>query len=347
MTTERSIQRAGLVAMGMAVALVLVWTTSSWRASASLQPDESTLVPVIPARILDTRDPVNLGLDGPFVSPVSQDLRVTGQVATADGMRTVVPEGATGVVLNVTVVEPTARGFVSVRPSGTPGAPTTSNLNFEAGEVAPNAVSVQLPTSGPSAGRIQITYDAYGVPGPFADILVDVVAYTSSTGIADLAARVSALESQVTAVNETVTVIEQNNGDAAEAIAALESQMATKQDACADGAVIAWGRTIAEPGEEWVQLIGEHSCTGVPLQVRQVDAVDPSAEGLYELRMPGYLLDPTTIQATTVGGTPRVASVLGDVTPAANVQVEVINSATSDKAFDAFQVVVMSATPAP
>ncbi len=42
----------------------------------------SSVVTIDPVRVLDTRDPVNVGLPGPFVSPVSQKLKVTGSVAT-------------------------------------------------------------------------------------------------------------------------------------------------------------------------------------------------------------------------------------------------------------------------
>lgn len=145
----------------------------------------STFVAVTPERVLDTR--ASLGLDGPLTSPTGRNLQISGPVATVGGTRTVVPPGATAVVMNVTVVGPTADGFVSVRPAGTPGAPTTSNLNFAAGAIVPNAVTVALPTSGAQAGAIELTYDAFAVPGPTTDMLVDVTGYyvaadTSGTG---------------------------------------------------------------------------------------------------------------------------------------------------------------------
>lgn len=135
----------------------------------------SSVVPVEPARILDTR--FDVGLVGPFVSPVSRKLRVTGDVETTSGVRTVVPTGATGVLLNVTVVRPAAAGFVSVRPGDETGAPATSSLNFVAGQTVPNSVQVALPTSGANAGRVDITYDASGAAGPSTEMLVDVVGY--------------------------------------------------------------------------------------------------------------------------------------------------------------------------
>ena len=62
----------------------------------------SSVVTIDPVRILDTRDPSGIGLPGPFVSAVPQKLQVTGGS---------VPSGATGALLNVTVVEPTASGI--------------------------------------------------------------------------------------------------------------------------------------------------------------------------------------------------------------------------------------------
>lgn len=272
---------ATVTTLALVMALVMVWGSGSWRASASFGPEESTLVPVTPTRILDTRDPVNLGLDGPFVSAVSQELRVTGQIPTADGVQTVVPEGATGVVLNVTVVEPTAAGFVSVRPAGTPGAPTTSSLNFEAGVIVPNSVSVQVPTSGSNAGRIELTYDAFGVQGPTTDMLIDVVAYTSNAGLADLAARVSALEAQA--------------ADTASSLQSLDQQLGAKVDSCTDGAVMA-GAYVSTMSASFTEMSG-FSCSPVKISARRV------SQGTYQVRWDGFDLQTTdaNFQLTAAG----------------------------------------------
>ncbi len=170
----------------LAVVLTAMWATAAWQVDAAPTADESTIVNVPPERVLDTRDPNNIGLFGPFISPAPQKLKVTGLIATATGMKTVVPDGATGVLLNVTSINSTADGFISVRPGDATGAPTTSSLNFTAGSTVPNAVQVALPTTGPNAGQIDITYDALGQSGPTADIFVDVVGYTKNTGLMDL-----------------------------------------------------------------------------------------------------------------------------------------------------------------
>jgi hypothetical protein len=129
----------------------------------------SSVVTIDPVRILDTRDPLNIGLPGPFVSATSQKLQVAGGPG--------VPVGATGVLLNVTAVTPTAAGFVAIRPGDATGAPATSSLNVQAGDVIPNAVQVGLPTVGANAGQIDITYDASGRTGPTTELLIDVVGY--------------------------------------------------------------------------------------------------------------------------------------------------------------------------
>lgn len=184
-----------VVAFGAAVASAVAGTvivTQAWGVEAAPGASESTVVMVSPRRVLDTRDAFDVGLPGPFVSPVSQKLTVTGTVETTTGDAVVVPTGATGVLLNVTAVNTTANGFISVRPGNATGAPATSSLNITAGVTVPNAVTVALPTSGDNAGQIDITFDALGVPGPRTDILVDVVGYSTSTGLQELVAAVEA-----------------------------------------------------------------------------------------------------------------------------------------------------------
>lgn len=147
--------------------------------AVSAASPESSTVAIEPVRILDTR--TDVGLTGPFVSPVAQDLKVTGSIPTATGAKTVVPAGATGVFLNLTPVASTAAGFISVRPANAAGLPTTSNVNFTVGAINPNAVLVELPVGGGDDGKIEITFDAFGTAGPTTEVLVDVVGYTTDT----------------------------------------------------------------------------------------------------------------------------------------------------------------------
>lgn len=58
-----------------------------------------------------------------------------------------VPVDASAVVLNVTVTDPAAAGFVTVFPCGVV-QPTASNLNFVAGSTVPNAVIAKVGDGG-------------------------------------------------------------------------------------------------------------------------------------------------------------------------------------------------------
>lgn len=110
-TPTPSIRRSRWAAIGAAVAVSL---GAGGIALVGASGEPSSLVPVTPTRILDTR--VDLALSGPFTSPEARKLQVTGSIPTDDGTATVVPAGASAVTLNVTSVTPNADGFVSVRP---------------------------------------------------------------------------------------------------------------------------------------------------------------------------------------------------------------------------------------
>ncbi|MHB1891293.1 MAG: beta strand repeat-containing protein, partial [Acidimicrobiales bacterium] len=77
-----------------------------------------------------------------------------------------IPGTATAVAINVTVTNTTANGFLSVNPAATP--PTTSDLNWLAGETVPNLVIAKVS----SAGTITI----YNYTGS-ADVIVDVMGW--------------------------------------------------------------------------------------------------------------------------------------------------------------------------
>jgi uncharacterized delta-60 repeat protein len=95
--------------------------------------------PVVPSRLLDTRE----GVGAP------SGVRVAGSVLTLQiaGYGGVPVSGATAVTLNVTAVDPTSGGFLTVYPCGS-DVPNVSNLNFSAGQTVPNLVTVPLGASG-------------------------------------------------------------------------------------------------------------------------------------------------------------------------------------------------------
>ncbi|HUF99823.1 MAG TPA: hypothetical protein VMM60_16975 [Ilumatobacter sp.] len=125
---------------------------------------------VAPVRIVDTRD--GLGVAGALASDQPVVIGATGSVATIGGSATVVPDGATAVVANVTAVNPTHQGYLSLRPGDATGTPTTSSVNFTAGAVAANSVTIQLSAS----GEFQVYF--YGDDDiATVDLVVDVVGY--------------------------------------------------------------------------------------------------------------------------------------------------------------------------
>jgi hypothetical protein len=170
----RPFARTRWLALGAVIAIVIGAGGMNAALATISTGDRGAFVDVSPKRIADTR--FNIGISGQLASGVPKLLKVTGSVPIApSGSATVVPAGATAVVLNVTAVNPTRSGFVSVRPGDATGSPTTSNLNVVAGVNVPNSVTVGLPTAGGNAGKIQIWYQGSG--GGSTHILVDVVGY--------------------------------------------------------------------------------------------------------------------------------------------------------------------------
>ena len=93
---------------------------------------------VNPARVLDTR--IGTGTGG-AITPVGPAATIDLTVAGAGGVPAL---GVSSVVLNVTVVEPTAAdSYLTLFPAGT-ARPLASNLNFVAGEIVPNLVVVRV-----------------------------------------------------------------------------------------------------------------------------------------------------------------------------------------------------------
>jgi hypothetical protein len=112
----------------------------------------STFKPLSPTRILDTRN------SGPVPGGTALSLQVSGFGG--------VPSSATGVVMNVTVTQPTQAGYLTVYPSDQ-SRPLASNLNFVAGLTVPNLVSVELSPTGQvnifnSNGSAQVIADVQG-----------------------------------------------------------------------------------------------------------------------------------------------------------------------------------------
>jgi hypothetical protein len=140
------------------------YSTGPVRKEAPGAGNPTYLIPISPSRILDTRNGV-----GGNLLPLGPQGATTLDVTGVGG----VPElGVDAVVMNVTVDQPTAPGFLSVWPSGEP-RPLVSSLNFVPGQVVPNLVTVKVGAD----GRVNIFNSAGDT-----DVVADVVGYYSAKG---------------------------------------------------------------------------------------------------------------------------------------------------------------------
>ena len=139
------------------------YSTGPVRIERPVPTTPSCFVPLNPARVLDTRTGEG-GNNAPLTTAAQTEVKVTdvgGVPAT----------GATAVVLNVTVADPTASGYLTVWPSGE-GQPTVSNLNYVAGQNVPNLVTVKVGAN----GRVNI-FNSLGNT----NVIADVVGYYTAT----------------------------------------------------------------------------------------------------------------------------------------------------------------------
>ena len=161
----------------------LVIDVSGWVATpaASTGPD-GLYNPVVPTRLADTRGGSQVGPNGslPADGTMSVTVAGTGQVAG----NPVPASGVSAVVLNVTVVTPSAGGFLTVFPAGET-RPLAANLNFVPGQIVPNRVIVKVG----AGGQINI-FNGSGGP---TDVVVDVGGWFTSAASAAGGARFNGL----------------------------------------------------------------------------------------------------------------------------------------------------------
>jgi len=171
------VRRRGLVASGLVTAVLLASVGVGVPADsvASAAPKAvagagasapavlgNVFASVEPQRLMDTRsDPAyHVGDQHQFGQGETQDLVVAGGTSP-------VPANATAVVVNVTVVDPTASSHVDVWPTGA-AQPNVSNVNFTPGETVPNLAEVKIG----DGGQISLFNRNGSV-----DVIVDVVGY--------------------------------------------------------------------------------------------------------------------------------------------------------------------------
>ncbi len=124
----------------------------------------SQFVPITPVRVLDTRTGVGGNLV-PLGPQTFTELSIAGVVG-------IPATEVTAVVLNVTAVDPTASGYLTVTPSGA-ARPPVSNLNMVAGQTVPNLVTVKLGAN----GKVDV-FNAFGTT----DVVADAVGYYTTAG---------------------------------------------------------------------------------------------------------------------------------------------------------------------
>jgi len=164
MKMSRAISRSVWFA-GLAVMLTVVVGTVS--ASAVIEgPTYSRVVTIQPCRLLDTRPAPDTV--GPRNRPLSQGETLQVRAAGVAQGNCNLPAEATTLVLNVTVVGPTAASYLTIWPSDV-GRPLASNLNWTAGQ--PPAAN-QVTTALSATGSISIFNNSGQV-----DVIVDVSGY--------------------------------------------------------------------------------------------------------------------------------------------------------------------------
>lgn len=157
MTTNRRIAtaRGAVIAAGLLFAAGQVTVQASSTPQATSATDGAVVVPLSPARILDTRTG-----NGAAAAAVQPGQTITLQVTGRGG----VPANATGVVLNLTVNGPDGAGFVSAYPTGE-ARPNASVINYTDGEDIANMITATLG----SGGRLDL-YNAQGTVQLIADV---------------------------------------------------------------------------------------------------------------------------------------------------------------------------------
>lgn len=115
---------------------------------------------VTPCRVVDTRD-ASLGGPAPLAGGTPRSFNLASRCGTAPT--------ASGLILNVTITQPTATGFVTIYPGGT-GVPPTSTINFRNAVTRANSAIVRVGAGGvlnavaglPATGSVHLILDIAG-----------------------------------------------------------------------------------------------------------------------------------------------------------------------------------------
>ncbi|MEU1287887.1 hypothetical protein [Kitasatospora sp. NPDC005856] len=182
MRARTAVSTAALAALNLTVAALAVVPATAAPAAVTAAADVTApagFVGMSPTRILDTRDYSQVPAIR-TVRPVQEGQYYSTPLATfcrshpPQNCTSVVPSDITAVVVNVTVTNPTADGFVSLLPTaGPPGTrPATSSINFKAGQTVSNLVTVAVGPVDRAAPWLTL-YNNAGTT----DVVLDVVGY--------------------------------------------------------------------------------------------------------------------------------------------------------------------------
>jgi hypothetical protein len=128
--------------------------------------DAGRFAPLPPSRTFDSRD-----LD----QPLGPDSYGVLQIAGWNGVPV---RGASAVVINTTVTQPTEYSYLTVFPDDMCEIPLASNLNYRPGQTVPNLVIVRLSTMSGCA-VMDGAVDAYNAAGTV-HVIADVFGYFTS-----------------------------------------------------------------------------------------------------------------------------------------------------------------------
>lgn len=123
--------------------------------------------PISPVRYLDTRNGTG-GLR--TFSPQETAGVIIGQPTPGAA----VPLGATAIAANLTVVSPTANGYITVFPTAGSTVPNSSVLNFLTGQQTQNAITVGLDSN---LGE----FTMHNASNGYTNLIVDVSGYYGAT----------------------------------------------------------------------------------------------------------------------------------------------------------------------
>jgi len=129
---------------------------------------------VTPCRIADTRNPDGLNAGPAIQHAATRSFQVSGSGTWGNCN---IPTNATAAVINVTVVSPTAQGFLTIWPYNT-AVPLAASIVFDAGEPAiGNGAIVPLTEGDPSNFNISVSPGLAGGGTNSLNIVIDVTGY--------------------------------------------------------------------------------------------------------------------------------------------------------------------------